>query len=328
MNEKNRFRHSIAHSAASMAAALMCLSLNGVSNAQSYPAKPIRIVTAPAGGANDFVARMLGPGMTESLGQQVIVDNRPAGVIPGQIVSEALPDGYTLLATTGILWILPFMQKTPFDPVRDFSPVTQAVSYPNILVVPSTSTISSVKELIALAKAKPGELNYGSGAAGSNTHLTAELFKAMASVSLVRIPYKGEGPAVIGLLSGQVQVVFASGGALLAHIKSGRLKVLAVCSAQPSALVPGVPTVAASGVPGFESVTVIGFLAPAKTPAAIMGRLNKEMAQILRKSDVKEKFFNAGAEVVGSSPQDFAAMMKTDMAKWGKLIKDAGIRAD
>ncbi len=311
-----------------VSATLMFVAGADVARGETYPARPIRIVTAPAGGANDFLARMLAPGLTAGMGQQIVVDNRPAGVIPGQIVSSASPDGYTLLCTTGLLWLLPFMQTVPFDPLKDFLPVTLAMSFPNLLVVHPTVAANSVKELIALARAKPGELNFSSGAGGSNSHLTMELFKSLADINIQRIPYKGEGPAVIGLLGGQVQMMFASASAVAAHAKSGKLRILGISSAQPSTVVPGVPTVAASGLPGFESVTVIGIFAPAKTPAAIVQRLNQEMVQILHKPEVKERFLNAGAEAVGSTPAEFTAMMKADMAKMGRVIKAAGIRTD
>jgi len=325
-HEENTMRPKLF--AGMMAATLLFAAGAGIARGETYPARPIRIVTAPAGGANDFLARMLAPGLTAGMGQQVVVDNRPAGVIPGQIVSTASPDGYTLLCTTGILWLLPFMQSVPFDPLKDFLPVTLAMSFPNLLVVHPTVAASSVRELLALARAKPGELNFGSGAGGSNSHLTMELFKSMAEINIQRIPYKGEGPAVIGLLGGQVHMMFASASAVAAHAKAGKVRILGVSSAQPSIVVPGVPTVASSGVPGFESVTVIGIFAPAKTPAAIIKRLNQEMVQILHRPEVKERFLNAGAEAVGSTPAEFTDMMKADMAKLGRVIKAAGIRTD
>ncbi len=295
--------------------------------AQSYPAKPVRLVTAEPGGGNDFAARLIAPGLSSSLGQQVIVDNRPSGVIPGQIVSKAPPDGHTLLVSTGVVWLLPFMQSVPFDPVRDFSPITLAVSTPNILVVHPSLPVKTVKELIALGKARPGELDYASGALGSSSHLAAELFKAMAGVNMVRIPYRGAGPALLALISGQVQLMFATAGSAAAHVGSGRLRALAVTSAQPSALLPGLPPIAASGVPGYEAITLFGIFAPAGTPPTIINRLNQEIVRVLNSPEVREKFFKAGVEVVGSSPERFAAAIKSDMTRMGKVIKDAGIRA-
>ncbi len=296
--------------------------------AQSYPNKPIRLVTAEPGGGNDFAARLIAPGLSSSLGQQVVVDNRPSGVIPGQIVSKAPPDGHTLLVSTGVVWLLPFMQSVPFDPVRDFSPITLAVSTPNILVVHPSLPVKSVKELIALAKARPGELDYASGALGSSSHLAAELFKAMAGVNMMRIPYRGAGPALLALVSGQVQLMFATAGSAAAHVGAGRLRALAVTSAQPSALLPGLPAIAASGLPGYEANTPFGIFAPAGTPAIIISRLNQEIVRVLNSPEVKEKFFKAGVEVVGSSPEKFAAAITSDMARMGKVIKAAGIRAE
>ncbi len=292
---------------------------------QNYPNKPIRIVASAAGGSGDFAARLIAQGLTGALGQQVVVDNR-GGIIPGEIVSKAPPDGYTLLIDAASFWIGPLLQETPYDPVKDFAPVTLTDSAPNVLVVNPSLPVKSVKELIALAKARPGELNYGSSSTGSTPHLAAELFNNMAGVKIVRVPFKGSGPAVISLLGGQVQLMFATAGSVAPHVKSGRLRALAVASPQPSALAPGLPTIAASGVPGYEAVAFEGMFAPAKTPVAIIDRLNQEIVRVLNRAEVKERFFNAGVETVGSTPEEFAAAIKSNVAKWGKLIKDAGIR--
>jgi tripartite-type tricarboxylate transporter receptor subunit TctC len=292
---------------------------------QNYPNKPIRIVASAAGGSGDFAARLIAQGLSGALSQQVVVDNR-GGVIPGEIVSKAPPDGYTLLIDAASFWIGPLLQETPYDPVKDFAPVTLTDSAPNVLVVNPSLPVKSVKELIALAKARPGELNYGSSSTGSTPHLAAELFNMMAGVKIVRVPFKGSGPAVISLLGGQVQLMFATAGSVAPHVKSGRLRALAVASLQPSALAPGLPTIAASGVPGYEAVAFEGMFAPAKTPVAIIDRLNQEIVRVLNRAEVKERFFNAGVETVGSTPEEFAAAIKSNVAKWGKLIKDAGIR--
>ena len=241
-------------------------------------------------------------------------------------MSKAPPDGYTLLIDAASFWIGPLLQETPYDPVKDFAPVTLTDSAPNVLVVNPSLPVKSVKELIALAKARPGELNYGSSSTGSTPHLAAELFNMMAGVKIVRVPFKGSGPAVISLLGGQVQLMFATAGSVAPHVKSGRLRALAVASLQPSALAPGLPTIAASGVPGYEAVAFEGMFAPAKTPVAIIDRLNQEIVRVLNRAEVKERFFNAGVETVGSTPEEFAAAIKSNVAKWGKLIKDAGIR--
>ncbi len=307
----------------------MVLGADAACSQAHYPNKPIRIVTPGTGGGTDLTARMIAPGLSGSLGQQVVVDNRPSGVIAGGIASKAQPDGYTLLIGGSSHWLAPFMQDNlPFDPVRDFSAITLAVSMPNILVVHPSVAANSVKELIALAKSRPGELNYASALAGGTIHLAAELFKAMAGVNIVRVPYKGSGPALNDLIAGQVQVMFATAGSVAPHIKSGRLRALAVTTSQPSALAPGLPAVAAAGLPGYESVAMFGMFAPARTPATIISRLHQEIVGVLNKADVKQRFFNVGVETVGSSPEEFAAAVKSEIARMGKVIKSAGIRAD
>jgi tripartite-type tricarboxylate transporter receptor subunit TctC len=295
---------------------------------EHYPVRPVRIVTAPPGGPNDFLSRIVASEVNAPLGQQVVVENRPAGVIPGQVVAAASPDGYTMLCTSGILWILPFLQHVPFDAVKDFTPITLATSSPTVLAINASVPANSVKELIALARAKPGTLNYGTGATASNSHLSGELFRSLAGIDIVRVPYKGEGPAFLGLLGGESQMMFISPAAAAPHVKTGKVKVLAVSSARPSALAPGLPTIAAAGVPGYEALIMLGFLAPARTPAAIVKRLNQEIVTALRKSDVKEKLFASGVEVVANSPEEFAAMIQADRARMGKLVKDAGIRIE
>ncbi|MBI3069160.1 MAG: tripartite tricarboxylate transporter substrate binding protein [Betaproteobacteria bacterium] len=313
-----------------LSAGMMALGAGGVT-AQNYPTKPIRIVAAGPGGTGDFVARLVGQGLTVRLGQQVVVENRAAGggIIAAQTVAQAAPDGYTLLSYGPTIWLLPFLRRSvPYDPVRDFSPVTSLVTAPNLLVVHPSLPAKSVKELIALAKARPGELNYGSGATGATPHLAAELFKTMAGVDIVRINYKSTGQALNDLIAGQVQLMFSSAAAGLMHVKSGRLRALAVTSAQPSALFPGMPTVAAAGLPGYESASIFAVFAPAKTPAALIHRLNQEIVRVLNGADAREKLLNSGLEAVGSSPEEFAATMKSEMARWGKVIKDAGIRPD
>ena len=298
---------------------------------QGFPNKPVRIVTSEPGGGLDFAARLISQGITSSLGQPVIVENRggAGGLIAIETVAKAQPDGYTLLLYGSTIWLVPFLRENvSYDPVRDFSPVILAVSSPNIVVVHPSIAANSVKELIALAKAKPGVLNYGSGALGASSHLSVELFKAMAGVNIVRIPYKGSGPALNGLIAGQVQVMFATSGGVVPHIKSGRLRALAVTSAQPSALMPDLPTVAASGLPGYVSASLGTIFAPAKTPAPLINRLNQEMVRFLRTADAKEQFLRSGVETVGSTPAELAATMKSEMARLGKVIKDAGIREE
>ena len=308
--------------------ALAIAFLPGAVYAQTYPTKPVRIVTSEPGGGNDFAARSIAPGLTASLGQQVLVDNRPAGVIPGQIVAKAAPDGHTLLLTTGLLWILPLIQSVPFDPVRDFAPVILTASTPNILVTHPSLPVKSVRDLIALAKARPGDLDYASGALGSSSHLAAELFKSMAGVNMVRVPYRAAGPAVLGLVSGQVQVMFATASSVRPHIAARRLQALAVTSARRSVLIPDLPPIAEAGLSGYDAVTPFAIFAPGATPVAIINRLNSEIAQILKQNDVRERFMAAGVEVAGGSAADLGAMMKADVARMSKVIKSAGIRAE
>jgi tripartite-type tricarboxylate transporter receptor subunit TctC len=293
---------------------------------QDFPNKPIRIVTSEPGGGGDIIARVLAQGMSPSLGQQVIVDNR-SGALPGEIVAKAPADGYTLLLHGGSFYLAPFMQKLSYEVQKDFAAVTQAIRSPNVIVVHPSVAANSTKELIALARAKPGQLNYGSGATGVPTHLSAELFKSMAGINIVRIPYKGTGPALTGLISGENQIMFATASAVAPHIKSGKVKALAVTSLEPSPLTPELPTAAAT-VPGYESESIIGVFAPIKTPPATIRRLNQEMVRVLHQPDVKERFFHAGTEAVGNSPEQFAAVIKAEISKWGKVIKDAGIKPD
>ena len=245
------------------------------------------------------------------------------------IVVKAAPDGHTLLLHAGNIWLAPLLRDhVSYDPLRDLSPVTLTSTAPNILVVHPAVPANSVKELIALAKARAGAMNYSSGSTGSSSHLAAELFKAMAGVNIVRITYKGTGPALTALLAGEVQAMFPSAGGVVPHIKSGKLKAMAVTSAQPSALFPGIPTVAASGLPGYESASVAALFAPAKTPAVIINRLNREVVRFLRTTEASERFLSSGVETVGSSPAQLAATIKSDIARMGKVIKDAGIREE
>jgi tripartite-type tricarboxylate transporter receptor subunit TctC len=271
--------------------------------------------------------RLIVPALVRSLGQPVVVDNRGANaVVP--VVLKASPDGYTLLFYGSTFWISTLLEKASYDPVRDFSPVALVTRSYNLITVHPSIAAHSVKELIALAKAKPGALNYGSGATGASTHLAAELFKALAGVNIVRIPYKGAGPAINSLLAGEVQVMFPSASSISAHVKSGKVRALAVTSAQPTPLVPGLPTVAASGVPGFESSTVNAVFAPAKTPAKIISRLNAEIVRGFNQPEVKETLLSIGIETVGSSPQELATIMNSEMARLGKVIKEAGLRQE
>ncbi len=301
----------------------------GIVSGQDYPGKPIRLISPGPGGGADFVARFVAQGISSPLGQQVVVENRPAGVIPGQVVSKAPPDGYTILLNGNSFWIAPLMRDgIPYDPVKDFAPITLAVGSPNILVLHPSVPARSVKELIALARARPGALNYGSASAGGSVHLAAELFKHLARVDIVRISFKSSGASVISLVSGEVHLMFANAPPVVPHVMAGKLKALAVTTLQPSVLFPGLPTIAASGLPGFEVASVYALFAPARTPAAIVNRLNQEAVRFLARTDVKEKFLATGVETMGGTPEDLAAAMKSEMMRMGRVIKDAGIRED
>jgi tripartite-type tricarboxylate transporter receptor subunit TctC len=298
-------------------------------DAQSFPKKPIRLVASGVGGGGDFTARLIANGLSPRLGQPVIVDNRPGGLVPGEIVAKAQPDGHTLMFVGLVIWLSPYMRDTmPFDPVRDFAPVTLGVVIPNVLVVHPSVGVKSVGELIALARQKPGVLNYAVSGTGNSNHLAGELFKAMAGVNLVQISYRGATLALNDLLSGRVQVMFATAMVAKPHVALGKLTALAVTSAQPSALMPGLPTVAASGLPGYESASTLGAFAPAATPGPVVRLLNREMVQVLTEPETKRRLFAAGIEVVGSTPEQFAAAIKADMARTGQVIRQAGIRID
>lgn len=300
----------------------------GVASGQHYPTKPIRMVTSAPGGGADYVARVIAGELTAALGQQVVVDNRGGStIIPTEIVVKAPPDGYTLQLSAGSLWLMPLLQdNVPYDPLRDLSPISLTTSSPSMLVVHPSMPVKSVKELIALAKARPGVLNYAAGVIGSSTHLSSALFEVMAGINMVRVPYRGANPALIALIGGEVDLMFITASSGMPHVKSGKLRALAVGSARPSALAPGLPTMAASGLPGYEYGTTHGVFAPAKTPEAIITRLNQQIVRFLNRADVKAMLFKRGLEVVASSPEELTATMKSEIARMGKVIEVAGIR--
>jgi len=302
-------------------------------HAQSYPTKPIRFVVGfTAGGASDITSRIIGQKLTEHLGQLVIIDNRAgaSGTIAGGIVAKAPADGYTLLSgATSILAINPAIYaKLDYDPLRDFVPVSQTVSMPQLLVVHPSVKATTLKELIALAKAKPGELNYSSSGTGSSSHLAMELLKYMTGINVVHVPFKGSGQAMPNLLAGQVQLVFDPMPSSLPHVKSGRLRAIAISTATRSPAVPELPTVAESGVPGYESSLWYGVLLPAHTAPATVARLNQTINAILRETDVGERFAGLGADPRGGTSAEFRQYISAEVIKWGKVIKAVGIRAD
>lgn len=308
-----------------VAAALSAILGPGTAAGQDYPSKPVRLLVSGVAGSSNFTARLIAQALSRSLGQQIVVDGREGGVIVSTIAAQAKPDGYTLMLNGNALWLLPFMQTVPYDPVRDFAPIAMTAIVPNLVVVHPSVPVKSINELVALAKTRPGELNCATGNLGTSNHLAAELFKSLTSVQMLIVPYKGAGPALNDLMGGQVQLMFPTASSAMPHVHSGRLRALAVTTLQPTDLAPGLPTVAASGVPGYESAGMFGILAPAKTPATIIDRLNVEVLKVLKQSDIKAKFFNTGAEVAGSSPGEFEKTIRSEMAKWGKVISDAGL---
>jgi tripartite-type tricarboxylate transporter receptor subunit TctC len=314
-----------------LAAALLIAAplLPALATAQNYPTKPIRIIVPQsAGGSTDLVARAVTPRLDDVLKQPLVVDNRPgAGSINGtDMVAKAAPDGYTLLAVAASFTITPNLRrKLPFDPVRDFMPVSQLVVLPHVLVLHPSVQAKSVKELIALAKARPGELNIASSGVGTSTHLAAEQFMHMTGSKMLVVPYKGGAPGTTALLGGQVQAYFATISTALPHIKSGKLRALAVTSAKRSSVAPDLPTVAEAGVSGYEHSSWVGILAPAKTPRTIIDRLHREITKIVQLPEVKTLFLREGLESVGNSPKEFEAIIKAEIAKWQKLVQSAGI---
>ncbi len=287
----------------------------------------MRIVTSSVGGGSDFISRLLAQGISGPLGQQVVVENRPSGIIIGETGAKAAPDGYTLIIFGNGLWVAPLLQpNVPYDPIGDFAPISVVTRQPNVLVVHPALPVKSVSDLIALAKARPGALNYAGGSSGSSVHLSAELFNSMAGIKTTRIPYKNVGVGYVDLMAGNVQFTFAT-TSVLPHIKSGKLRALGVTSPEPSAVLPGVPAVA-EFLPGYQLDSIYGVLAPAKTPPAIIARLNREIVQFLSTPEAKARVLATGSEAVGSTPEQFAVRIKSEMTKMAKIIKDAGIKED
>ncbi len=295
----------------------------------AYPAKPVRIVVPSSpGGGTDILARLLAQKLTENLGQQFVVENRPgAGQIIGiEAVARSAPDGYTLLMAASAIVINEVLyKKPPYDTLRDFAPITLGASLPNILVVHPALPAKSVRELIALAKARPGMLNYSSAGSGTSPHLSMELFRIMSGITLTHIPYKGTGPATVDLVAGQVQLSMPNVLTALPQIKGGKLRALGVTSAKRASGLPDIPAIAEAGVPGYEAIQWYGLLAPAGTSRDVVNKLQSETAKILVLQEVKERLAADGADAVGNRPQEFAAYIKAEIDKWSKVVKAGGI---
>ena len=308
------------------------LLLTGQAGAQSYPSRPMRIVIPnPPGGTLDIVARILAPKMTEIGGQAVIIDNRPGADtnIGTEIVSRASGDGYTMLLQTVPFVVNPSLfKKLPFDVVNDFAPVSLIASVPFVLVVNNSVPAKSVKELIALAKAQPGKLSYASAGNGSNLHVAAELFNNLTGTKMLHVQYKGGGPALIAVLGGEVSLSYLSVAAAAPHIKAGRLRALAATGTQRSAVLPDLPTIAESGVAGYEFTTWVGALVPRGTPAATVNALNGLIVKAVRSPDLTARFTEQGADIIASSPAQFAAHIRNELTLWAKVVKEAGIKAE
>ncbi len=304
----------------------------GVAAQAGYPSKPVRfIVPSAAGGGTDIIARSLAQKLSESLGQQFVVDNRPgAGQMIGiELAAKSAPDGYTLVMAASTLAINSIMfKKVSYDPVRDFAPITQAASLPNVLVVHPSLPVRTVRELIALARQRPGQINFASAGIGTSPQMSIELLKSMAGIDLVHFPYKGTTPGIVDLLAGEVTVMTPNVLTALPHIKAGKLRALAVTSARRSEALPDVPTIAESGLPGYDSTQWYGVLAPAGTPRGIVAKLHVEMVRALRLPDVRERLAADGAEPVGSTPEEFAAFIKSEIEKWARVATAAGIRPE
>lgn len=308
---------------------LVLLSLNAT--AQNWPSKPIRyIVPFPPGAFNDTLGRTLSAELSKTLGQPMVVDNRPGGnsIIGTEAAAKSPPDGYTLFGAALPFSVIQSLYKTPFDVTRDFAPITLAGISANLLVAHPAFPANSVKELIEHARRNPGKINYGTSGNGTSVHLSMELLKSMTKTFMLHIPYKGSAPVVTDLLAGQIDVMFDNVPNVIGHVRAGKMKALAVSTAQRSALAPEVPTVAEAGVPGYELAVWFGVLAPAGTPRDIIGRLNTEIVRILNSPEVKDRFAKQGVEVRTSTPEQFGEFVRAEVGRWAKVIKEAGIRAD
>lgn len=316
---------------AALMLAVACVGVAGTAFAQAWPVKPVRmIVPIAGGGSTDAIARLVGTRLGEAWGQTVLVENRPGGstMIGAEVVARATPDGYTMLmATAAFPANFSLFRKVPYK-LADFSPVSNVAESPNVLAVHPSVPAKNVKELIALLRSRPGQINYGSGGVGGSTHLAAELFKLLAKVDVTHIPYKGGGPAVTDLLGGQISMIFGNLPAVLPHVKSGRINVLAIASAKRSPTMPDLPTMDEAGVRGFEASTWAGLLMPAGTPQPIIDRFYADLQKIYAQPDMKQRMATGGFDAIGSSPKEFAAYLDLEVARWEKVIREAGIKAE
>ena len=312
-----------------VAAALLGAAAVGGAGAQNYPDKPIRVVDAYSpGGTSDILGRILGQKFLESQGQPWIMDNRPGanGIIGSEFVAKSPPNGYTLLMFTSTLTVQPSIYKNlPYDVLKSFVPVVLVSSTANVVVVHPTIPVKNVKEFIALARAKPGQLTYASGGAGTSTHMSMELFKSMAKLNIRHIPYKGITPGVIDVIGGHVDCAFATMPVALPYIRSGKLRALAVTSEKRAKATPEIPTVAEAVLPGYDAVNSVGVLAPAETPREIVHKLNAEIARILDLPDVRERFAVVGAEAAGGTPEKFGNYIRSEISKWAGVVKSSGM---
>ena len=310
----------------------MALLFAAAAGAQDYPARPIRVVVPfPPGGGTDLMARTVVQKLGESLGATVVVDNRggAGGTIGTDLVAKAPPDGYTLVVVSGSHAINPSLYpKLPYDSVRDFAPVTMLTSGPGLLVVHPSVPARTVKEFIALARSRPGQLHYASAGIGTPPHLAGELFKTMTGADIVHVPYKGNGPAYTDLIGGHVSVMFPTIPTAIPHVRTGKLRALGVTTRSRTAIAPELPTLSESGVPGYDVSSWYGLLAPAGTPAAVVARLQREIAKVLRLPDISEKLTAQGLDLVGNTPEAFAGVIQSEIAKWAKVVKASGAKVD
>ena len=310
---------------------LVLLLFSSIAQAQTYPNKPIRyIVPFPPGAFNDTLGRTLSTELSKTLGQPMVVDNRPGGnsIIGTEAAAKSAPDGYTLFGAALPFSVIQSLYKTSFDVTKDFAPITLAGISANLLVANPAFPANSVKELIEYARRNPGKINYGTSGNGTSVHLSMELFKSMTKTYMLHIPYKGSAPVVTDLLAGQVDIMFDNVPNVIGHVRAGKMKALAVSTAQRSPLAPEVPTVAEAGVPGYELAVWFGVLAPAGTPRDIIGRLNAEIVKALNSADIKDRFAKQGVEVRTSTPEQFGEFVKSEVARWAKVVLDANIKAD